>query len=40
LCKELFYRELPEMDDSLAVKLLPGCTTIDEVCILKALVTD
>ncbi|CAD6270750.1 unnamed protein product [Miscanthus lutarioriparius] len=31
VCKELFYRELPEMGDSLAVKLLPGCTTIDEV---------
>ncbi|PWZ45968.1 Trigger factor-like protein TIG, Chloroplastic [Zea mays] len=31
VCKELFYRELPVMDDSLAVKLLPGCTTIDEV---------
>ncbi|WVZ81349.1 hypothetical protein U9M48_028736 [Paspalum notatum var. saurae] len=31
VCKELFYRELPEMDDSLAGKLLPGCTTIDEV---------
>jgi hypothetical protein len=34
VCKELFYRELPEMDDSLAGKLLPGCNTIDEVCIL------
>ncbi|XP_062228785.1 trigger factor-like protein TIG, Chloroplastic [Phragmites australis] len=31
VCKELFYRELPEMDDSLAGKLLPGCTTMDEV---------
>ncbi|GJN28929.1 hypothetical protein PR202_gb17103 [Eleusine coracana subsp. coracana] len=31
VCKELFYRQLPEMDDSLAGKLLPGCTTMDEV---------
>lgn len=31
VCKELFYRELPELDDSLAAKLLPGCNTIDEV---------
>nr|CAB3467912.1 unnamed protein product [Digitaria exilis] len=31
VCKELFYRELPEMDDSLAGRLLPGCKTIDEV---------
>ncbi|TVU11466.1 hypothetical protein EJB05_45054 [Eragrostis curvula] len=31
VCKELFYRQLPEMDDSLAEKLLPGCTTMDEV---------
>ncbi|CAN6197885.1 unnamed protein product [Urochloa humidicola] len=31
VCKELFYRELPEMDDSLAGKLLPGCNTIAEV---------
>jgi len=31
VCKELFCRELPEMDDSLAGKLLPGCNTIAEV---------
>ncbi|KAG8075760.1 hypothetical protein GUJ93_ZPchr0006g42807 [Zizania palustris] len=31
VCKELFYRELPELDDSLAGKLLPGCTTMDQV---------
>ncbi|KAL6596635.1 hypothetical protein ACP70R_047278 [Stipagrostis hirtigluma subsp. patula] len=31
VCKELFHRDLPEMDDSIAGKLLPGCTTIDEV---------
>uniref|UniRef100_A0A453REL6 Trigger factor C-terminal domain-containing protein n=3 Tax=Aegilops tauschii TaxID=37682 RepID=A0A453REL6_AEGTS len=31
VCKELFFRELPELDDSLAAKLLPGCNTIDEV---------
>ncbi|GMH25002.1 hypothetical protein Nepgr_026845 [Nepenthes gracilis] len=30
-CKELFYRDLPELDDSLADKLLPGCSTIDQV---------
>ncbi|MFS7929046.1 putative peptidylprolyl isomerase [Helianthus anomalus] len=30
-CKELFYRELPEMNDAIADKLFPGCTTIDQV---------
>uniref|UniRef100_A0A6V7QQZ4 peptidylprolyl isomerase n=1 Tax=Ananas comosus var. bracteatus TaxID=296719 RepID=A0A6V7QQZ4_ANACO len=30
-CKELFYRDLPELDDSLAGKLLPGCSTLNEV---------
>ncbi|XP_010545241.1 PREDICTED: trigger factor-like protein TIG, Chloroplastic [Tarenaya hassleriana] len=30
-CKELFYRDLPPLDDSLAEKLLPGCTTLKEV---------
>ncbi|XP_030510811.1 trigger factor-like protein TIG, Chloroplastic [Cannabis sativa] len=30
-CKELFYRELPELDDSLADQLIPGCITIDQV---------
>lgn len=30
-CKELFYRNLPELNDSIAEKLVPGCTTIDEV---------
>ncbi|KAF9667777.1 hypothetical protein SADUNF_Sadunf15G0058800 [Salix dunnii] len=30
-CKELFYRDLPELDDSLADKLLPGCTTLQQV---------
>lgn len=30
-CKELFFRELPELDDSLAEKLVPGCTTLNEV---------
>ncbi|GAB2221036.1 hypothetical protein Drorol1_Dr00012198 [Drosera rotundifolia] len=30
-CKELFYRDLPELDDSLADKLLPGCTTVEQV---------
>ncbi|KAL0682050.1 hypothetical protein Bca4012_048897 [Brassica carinata] len=29
-CKELFYRDLPTLDDSLADKLLPGCTTLKE----------
>ncbi|KAJ4725175.1 Trigger factor [Melia azedarach] len=30
-CKELFYRDLPTLDDSLADKLLPGCTTLEQV---------
>nr|AKM76848.1 trigger factor type chaperone family protein [Pelargonium fulgidum] len=30
-CKELFYRDLPELDDSFADKLLPGCTTLEQV---------
>ncbi|XP_071730244.1 trigger factor-like protein TIG, Chloroplastic [Rutidosis leptorrhynchoides] len=30
-CKELFYRELPEMNDNVADKLLGGCTTIEQV---------
>ncbi|CAI9088328.1 OLC1v1022633C1 [Oldenlandia corymbosa var. corymbosa] len=30
-CKELFYRDLPELNDSIANKLLPGCKTLDEV---------
>ncbi|XP_076949015.1 trigger factor-like protein TIG, Chloroplastic [Bidens hawaiensis] len=30
-CTELFYRELPELNDAIADKLLPGCTTIDQV---------
>ncbi|CAK7322881.1 unnamed protein product [Dovyalis caffra] len=30
-CKELFYRDLPELDDSFADKLLPGCTTLQQV---------
>ncbi|EEF31176.1 trigger factor-like protein TIG, Chloroplastic [Ricinus communis] len=30
-CKELFYRDVPELDDSLADKLVPGCTTLQEV---------
>ncbi|KAI7739644.1 hypothetical protein M8C21_003126 [Ambrosia artemisiifolia] len=30
-CKELFYRELPEMNDAIADKLFPGCTTIEQV---------
>lgn len=30
-CKELFYRDLPELDDSLADKLLPECATIEQV---------
>lgn len=32
-CRELFYRDLPKLDDSLAGKLLPGCTTIEQVNI-------
>ncbi|XP_038686193.1 trigger factor-like protein TIG, Chloroplastic [Tripterygium wilfordii] len=30
-CKELFYRDLPELDDSFAEKLIPGSTTIRQV---------
>ncbi|XP_010913220.1 trigger factor-like protein TIG, Chloroplastic isoform X1 [Elaeis guineensis] len=30
-CKELFHRNLPELDDSLSEKLLPGCTTLSQV---------
>ncbi|XP_051125246.1 trigger factor-like protein TIG, Chloroplastic [Andrographis paniculata] len=30
-CKELFYRDLPQLTDSIAEKMLPGCETIDEV---------
>lgn len=30
-CKELFYRDLPPLDDSLADKLFPGCSDLDEV---------
>ncbi|XP_074574508.1 trigger factor-like protein TIG, Chloroplastic [Curcuma longa] len=30
-CKELFYRVLPELDDSLAEKLLPGCSSLNQV---------
>lgn len=30
-CKELFYRDLPELDDSLADRLLTGCTTLNQV---------
>nr|AKM76837.1 trigger factor type chaperone family protein [Geranium phaeum] len=31
VCKELFYRDLPELDDSLADKLISGCTTLEQV---------
>ncbi|RDX98833.1 Trigger factor-like protein TIG, Chloroplastic, partial [Mucuna pruriens] len=30
-CKELFYRDLPELNDSIADKLIPGCTTVEQV---------
>ncbi|KAG5081701.1 Trigger factor-like protein TIG, Chloroplastic [Glycine soja] len=30
-CKELFYRDLPELNDSIADKLLPECTTVEQV---------
>ncbi|PHU12988.1 Trigger factor-like protein TIG, Chloroplastic [Capsicum chinense] len=30
-CKELFYRDLPELNDSIAEKFLPGCSSIEEV---------
>ncbi|KAK4484792.1 hypothetical protein RD792_007386 [Penstemon davidsonii] len=29
-CKELFYRDLPELNDTIADKILSGCTTIEE----------
>ncbi|GBG61507.1 hypothetical protein CBR_g21850 [Chara braunii] len=29
--KELFYREVPELDNAIASKIVEGCTTIDEV---------
>lgn len=32
-CKELFYRDLPEMNDSIAEKILSGCSTIDEASL-------
>ncbi|XVF03776.1 hypothetical protein REPUB_Repub05bG0022300 [Reevesia pubescens] len=30
-CKELFYRDLPELNDYIADKLLPGCTDLNQV---------
>lgn len=30
-CKEHFYRVLPGLDDSIAERLLPGCSTLDQV---------
>ncbi|XVF77346.1 hypothetical protein PTKIN_Ptkin14bG0035500 [Pterospermum kingtungense] len=30
-CKELFYRDLPELNDSIADKLVPGCTDLKQV---------
>ncbi|KAK8930638.1 Trigger factor-like protein TIG [Platanthera zijinensis] len=30
-CKELFYRDLPELDDSLAETLLPGSSSLNQV---------
>ncbi|KAF8410796.1 hypothetical protein HHK36_003333 [Tetracentron sinense] len=30
-CKELFYRDLPQLDDSLADRLLPECSTLKQV---------
>ncbi|CAL5190703.1 unnamed protein product [Lathyrus oleraceus] len=30
-CKELFYRDLPELNDSIADKLISGCTTVEQV---------
>ncbi|XP_010252608.1 PREDICTED: trigger factor-like protein TIG, Chloroplastic [Nelumbo nucifera] len=30
-CKEIFYRDLPKLDDSLADRLLPGCSTLEQV---------
>ncbi|KAL8462450.1 hypothetical protein ACS0TY_033463 [Phlomoides rotata] len=30
-CKELFYRDLPELNDAIAEKILSGCSTIEEV---------
>ncbi|CAN6471973.1 unnamed protein product [Victoria cruziana] len=30
-CKELFYRDLPQLDDEIADKLVPGCNTLNQV---------
>ncbi|KAI4374792.1 hypothetical protein MLD38_012745 [Melastoma candidum] len=30
-CKELFFRDMPELNDSIADKLLPGCTCLKQV---------
>ncbi|XP_074290825.1 trigger factor-like protein TIG, Chloroplastic [Silene latifolia] len=30
-CKELFFRDLPVLDDSVADKIIPGCSTLAEV---------
>ncbi|KAF9588802.1 hypothetical protein IFM89_016123 [Coptis chinensis] len=30
-CKELFYRDLPALDDSLAEKILPGCGALSQL---------
>lgn len=30
-CRELFYRDLPALDDSLAEKFLPGCSSLSQV---------
>ncbi|KAJ4980984.1 hypothetical protein NE237_031821 [Protea cynaroides] len=30
-CKELFYRDLPELNDSLSERLFPECSTLNEV---------
>ncbi|KAK9155469.1 hypothetical protein Sjap_002949 [Stephania japonica] len=30
-CKELFYRVLPELDDAVADRLIPDCSTLNEV---------
>ncbi|KAK1316079.1 Trigger factor-like protein TIG [Acorus calamus] len=36
-CKELFYRQLPELDDAIADKLLPGSSTLAQIVEVPAI---
>ncbi|KAF3783622.1 Trigger factor-like protein [Nymphaea thermarum] len=31
-CKELFYRDLPQLDDAIADQIFPGCSTLNQAC--------